>query len=155
MAIKQILQLGNPVLRRVSKKVDKIDESTLNLIQDMKDTLYSTTGIGLAAPQIGVLKKIILIDLREGDGPIILINPVIVAKVGQEESVEGCLSYVGYEGKLMRPKKVTVTGLNVKGEKVEYAAEGLLAKAFCHEIDHLEGIMYVDRAKKVYKLEEE
>lgn len=155
MAVKQILQLGNPVLRRVSKKVDKIDESTLNLIQDMKDTLYSTTGIGLAAPQIGVLKKIILIDLREGDGPIILINPVIVAKVGQEESVEGCLSYVGYEGKLIRPKKVTVTGLNVKGEKVEYAAEGLLAKAFCHEIDHLEGIMYVDRAKKVYKLEEE
>lgn len=155
MAIRQILQLGNPVLRRVSKKVDKIDESTLNLIQDMRDTLYSTTGIGLAAPQIGVLKKIILIDLREGDGLIILINPVIVAKVGQEESVEGCLSYVGYEGKLIRPKKVTVTGLNVKGEKVEYAADGLLAKAFCHEIDHLEGIMYVDRAKKVYKLEEE
>ncbi|GLC32142.1 peptide deformylase [Clostridium omnivorum] len=155
MAIRQILQLGNPVLRRVSKKVDKIDEPTLNLIQDMKDTLYSTTGIGLAAPQIGVLKKIILIDLREGDGPIILINPVIVAKVGQEESVEGCLSYVGHEGKLVRPKKVTVTGLNVKGEKVEYTADGLLAKAFCHEIDHLEGIMYVDRAKKVYKLEEE
>lgn len=155
MAIKQILQLGNPVLRRVSKRVDKIDESTLNLIQDMKDTLYSTTGIGLAAPQIGVLKKIILIDLREGEGPIILINPVIVAKVGQEESVEGCLSYVGYEGKLVRPKKITVTGLNMKGEKVEYAADGLLSKAFCHEIDHLEGIMYVDRAKKVYKLEEE
>lgn len=155
MAIKQILQLGNPVLRRVSKKVDKIDESTLNLIQDMKDTLYSTTGIGLAAPQIGVLKKIILIDLREGEESIILINPAIVAKVGQEESIEGCLSYVGYEGKVMRPKKVTVSGLNVKGEKVEYAADGLLAKAFCHEIDHLEGIMYVDRAKKIYKLEEE
>jgi peptide deformylase len=155
MAIKQILQLGNPVLRRVSKKVDKIDESTLNLIQDMKDTLYNTTGIGLAAPQIGVLKKIILIDLRDGKEPIILINPVIVAKVGQEESIEGCLSYVGYEGKVMRPKKITVTGLNVKGEKVEYAADDLLAKAFCHEIDHLEGIMYVDRSKKLYKLEEE
>lgn len=155
MAIKQILQLGNPVLRRVSKKVDKIDESTLNLIQDMKDTLYNTTGIGLAAPQIGVLKKIILIDLRDGEEPIILINPVIVAKVGQEESIEGCLSYVGYEGKVMRPKKVTVTGLNVNGEKVEYATDDLLAKAFCHEIDHLEGIMYVDRAKKIYKLDEE
>jgi peptide deformylase len=155
MAVKEIVQYGNKVLKTICKKVDKIDEEILNLVQDMKDSLYSTTGIGLAAPQIGVLKRVILIDLREGDEPIILINPKIVAKYGKEMSVEGCLSYVGYEGDVVRPKKVTVQGINVKGESVEYIAEGLLAVAFCHEIDHLDGIMYVDRAKKIYKLEDE
>lgn len=154
MAVKEIVQYGNKALKTVCKKVDKIDDEILELIQDLKDSLYSTTGIGLAAPQIGVLKRVILIDLREGDEPIILINPKIVAKYGKEVSVEGCLSYIGYEGEVIRPKKVTVQGLNVKGEMVEYTAEDLLGKAFCHEIDHLDGIMYVDRAKKVYKLEE-
>jgi peptide deformylase len=154
MAVKEIVQYGNKALKTVCKKVDKIDDEILSLVQDMKDSLYATTGIGLAAPQIGVLKRVILIDLREGDEPIILINPKIVARYGKEISIEGCLSYVGYEGEVVRPKKVTVQGLNVKGEMVEYTAEELLAKAFCHEIDHLDGIMYVDRAKKVYKLEE-
>lgn len=154
MAVKDILKFGNPKLKRVSRKVDKIDEEIFSIVQDLKDTLYSTTGIGLAAPQIGVLKRIILIDLRECNEPIILINPVIVAKMGKEESIEGCLSYPGYEGKVVRPKKVTVQGLNLKGEKVEYVADGLLAKAFCHEIDHLDGILYIDRAKKLYKIEE-
>jgi peptide deformylase len=155
MAVKEIVQYGNKVLKTTCKKVDKIDDEVLSLVQDMKDSLYSTTGIGLAAPQIGVLKRVILIDLREGDAPIILINPKIVAKFGKEISVEGCLSYVGYEGEVVRPKKVTVQGMNIKGENVEYTAEGLLAVAFCHEIDHLDGIMYVDRAKKIYKLEDE
>lgn len=155
MAVKEIVQYGNKALKTICKKVDKIDDEILSLVQDMKDSLYSTTGIGLAAPQIGVLKRVILIDLREGDAPIILINPKIVAKFGKEISVEGCLSYVGYEGEVVRPKKVTVQGMNIKGENVEYTAEGLLAVAFCHEIDHLDGIMYVDRAKKIYKLEDE
>jgi peptide deformylase len=155
MAVKKILQYGDKILKRVSKKVDKIDEDTLNLIKDMKDTLYNTTGIGLAAPQIGILKRVILIDLRDEKDPIILINPVITEKVGKELSIEGCLSYEGYEGELTRPKRVTVKGLNPKGEEVCYTADGLLCKAFCHEIDHLDGIMYVDRAKAVYKLEDE
>lgn len=155
MAVKEILKFGNVKLKKVSKRVEIIDEEIKKLVQDLKDTLYSTTGIGLAAPQIGVLKRVILIDLREGDEPIILVNPVIVAKVGKEESIEGCLSYPGYEGKVLRPKKLTVQGLNMKGEKVEYVAEGLLGKAFCHEIDHLDGVLYTDRAKKIYKLEEE
>lgn len=155
MSVRTILSFGNKNLKRVSKKVNVIDEEVLSIVEDLKDTLYSTTGIGLAAPQIGVLKRIILIDLREGEEPIILINPVIIAKVGKEESIEGCLSYPGYEGKLIRPKKVTVQGISTKGEKVEYYAEGLLAKAFCHEIDHLDGILYIDRAKKLYKIEEE
>jgi peptide deformylase len=154
MAAREIVQYGNKVLKTVSKKVDKIDDEVLALIQDMKDTLYSTTGIGLAAPQIGVSKRVILIDLRDGEEPIILINPKIIAKSGKEVSVEGCLSYIGYEGELMRPKKVTVMGLTPEGKEVQYTAEGLLCKAFCHEIDHLDGIMYIDRAKTVYKVEE-
>lgn len=155
MAVKEILKFPNPILKRVSKRVNTIDDEVLALVQDLKDSLYSTTGIGLAAPQIGVLKRVILIDLGEGDEAIILINPVIVAKIGKEESIEGCLSYPGYEGNLIRPKKITVHGMNVAGKKVEYVADGLLAKAFCHEIDHLDGMLYMDRAKKIYKLDEE
>lgn len=154
MAVRDIIKFGNPKLKKVSRRIDKVDEEVLSLIKDLKDSLYSTTGIGLAAPQIGVLKRVIIVDLREGDEPIILINPVIASKVGKEESIEGCLSYPGYEGKVIRPKKVTVQGMNVNGNKVEYVADGLLAKAFCHEIDHLDGVLYTDRAKKVYKLEE-
>jgi peptide deformylase len=154
MAVKEILKFGNPKLKRISKRVDNIDKEVISLIQDMKDTLYSTTGIGLAAPQIGEPKRVILIDLRDGQEPIVLANPAIVAKVGKEEDIEGCLSYPGYEGNVVRPKKITVQGLNVKGEKVQYTAEGLLAKAFCHEIDHLDGVLYTDRAKKIYKIED-
>lgn len=155
MAVRKILQLGDKTLSRVSRRIEKIDKETLELIQDLKDTLYNTTGIGLAAPQIGVLKRAILIDLRDGSDPIILINPKIEKKIGKEESVEGCLSYLGYEGTVIRPKKVVVTGKDINGDEVEYTAGGLLAKAFCHEIDHLEGILYVDKAQKVYKIEEE
>jgi len=154
MAVKEILRFGNQKLKRISRKVDKIDGEIIELIENLKDTLYSSTGIGLAAPQIGVLKRVIYIDLREGEGPIVLINPKIVAKVGKEESIEGCLSYPGFEGTLIRPKKVTVQGMDIKGNAAEYVADGLLAKAFCHEIDHLDGILYIDRARKVYKLEE-
>ncbi len=136
--------------------MEKVDQEILNLVKDLKDSLYTTeTGIGLAAPQIGVLKKVILIDFRNGTKPIILINPKIVKKVGKEDSVEGCLSYPGYEGIVLRPKKVIVEAKSLKWEDVEYSAEGLLAKAFCHEIDHLNGILYTDKAKKMYKLEVE
>lgn len=153
MAVKEILRFGDQKLKRISRKVEKIDDEIIELIQDLKDTLYSTTGIGLAAPQIGVLKRVIFIDLKEDQGPIAIINPRIVAKVGKEESIEGCLSYPGFEGTLIRPKKVTVQGIDIKGNKVEYVADGLLAKAFCHEIDHLDGILYIDKAKKIYKVD--
>jgi peptide deformylase len=154
MSVKEILRFGNQKLKRKSRKVEKIDDEVIDLIQNLKDTLNSTTGIGLAAPQIGVLKRVIYIDLKEGKGPIALINPSIVAKVGKEDGVEGCLSYPGFEGKLIRPKKVTVQGMDIKGYKVEHVADGLLARAFCHEIDHLNGVLYIDKARKVYKLEE-
>jgi peptide deformylase len=155
MAVKEILKFGDNTLKRVSRRVENIDEEILNLVQNLKDTLNNEDGIGLAAPQIGVLKRVILIDLRNDSEPILLINPKIVKKIGREEDVEGCLSYPGYEGAVVRPKKVMVTGETLEGELVEYSADGLLARAFCHEIDHLDGILYIDRAKKMYKLEAE
>ena len=154
MAVREIIQFGNKTLTRASRKVEKIDEEVLNLVQDLKDTLYSTDGVGLAAPQIGGLKRAILIDLRDGSEPIILLNPKIVKKIGRIEDIEGCLSYPGYEGPVVRPRRVIVTGVTIKGEEVEYTADGFLARAFCHEIDHLDGIIYTDKCKKVYKIEE-
>ncbi|KZL88822.1 peptide deformylase 1 [Clostridium magnum DSM 2767] len=154
MAVKEILQFGDKTLKRVSRRVETIDKEILSLVQDLKDTLYNTNGIGLAAPQIGVLKRVILIDLRDDSNPIILINPKIIKKIGKEEDIEGCLSYPGYEGDVVRPRKVVVTGKELNGQDVEYTATGLLAKAFCHEIDHLDGILYTDRAGKIYKIEE-
>jgi peptide deformylase len=154
MAIKEIVKKGHPALKKVSKPVEKIDKTTLTLIQNLKDTLYGTTGIGLAAPQIGVNKRVILIDLRDGMDPIVLINPEIIKKSGTQQSEEGCLSYPGYYGMLERPEKVVVRGLNENGDLVEYKADGLLCRAFCHEIDHLDGIMFTDRAYDIYKEEE-
>ncbi len=155
MAVKEIVKLGHPALKKKSEAVDKIDEEVLELIKDLKDTLYSTTGIGLAAPQIAVNKRVILVDLRDGMEPLVLINPVIIKKSGEQESEEGCLSYPGYYGFLDRPEKITVRGYNEKGELLECKAEELLCIALCHEIDHLDGIMYVDRARDVYPEEEE
>lgn len=153
MAIREILQYGNQILKTPCERVEKIDKEIKDLIKDMKDTLYSCDGIGLAAPQIGVLKRVILIDLRDDSESIILINPEIIEAEGEELSIEGCLSYVGYEGEVIRPKKVKVRGLTPKNKLVEFTAEGLLAKAFCHEIDHLDGILYMDKARKMYKYE--
>jgi peptide deformylase len=121
----------------------------------LKDTLNDSTGIGLAAPQIGVNKRAIVIDLRNGMDPIALVNPEITKSSGKQESEEGCLSYPGYYGFLERPKKVVVRGINEKGQLVEYKAEELLCRAFCHEIDHLDGIMFTDKAYELYKEEEE
>lgn len=153
MAVKDIVKFGTPVLRKKSEYVEKVDEDILELIQDLQDTLHSTTGVGLAAPQIGILKRVIFIDLRDGNEPIVLINPKIAAIYGKDISSEGCLSYPGFEGIVKRPKKVTVLGIDKDGKQVEYFGEDLLARAFCHEIDHLDGILYVDLAKRVYEVE--
>jgi len=156
MAVRKILQYGDKRLNSICDKVEKVDRKILDLIDDMMDTLYEGNGIGLAAPQIGVLKRVILIDLGEEEGePIIVINPKITAQSGNEKDYEGCLSYLGYEGEVFRPTNVTVEGINSKGKPVTYKAEGLLARAFCHEIDHLDGIMYIDRAEEMYELVEE
>lgn len=154
MAIREIIKVGNNILGRKCRRVDEVDEEVLELIKDLKDTLYSVDGVGLAAPQIGVLKKVFLIDLRDGSEPLILLNPRILKKIGRTEGAEGCLSYPGYEGMVVRPRRVIVTGMNEKGETIEVEASGLMARAICHETDHLEGIMYMDKAKKMYKVED-
>lgn len=151
MAIREIVKLGHPALKAKSTEVENIDKEIQKLIQDLKDTFYNTDGIGLAAPQIGVNKRIILIDLRNGMEPILLINPTIKRKLGTQESEEGCLSYPGYFGLLERPKIVVVKGLNENGEEIKYRGTELLCRAFCHEIDHLNGIMFCDRAYELYE----
>ena len=154
MAVKEIVKKGHPALKAVSEKVRAIDKNTINLIKDLKDTLYSTDGIGLAAPQIGVNKRVILIDLRDGMDPILLINPEIIKRGGKQDNEEGCLSYPGYYGMVNRPARVLVTGITENGKRVEIKAEELLCRAFCHEIDHLDGIMFTDKAYDLYKDEE-
>jgi len=155
VAVREIIKADNQLLRRKSRRILNIDDEVLELIQDLKDTLYNADGIGLAAPQIGVLKRAFIIDLRNGEEPIILLNPKIVKKIGQYEDSEGCLSYPGYEGIVVRPRRVIVTGMNEKGKIVQYDASGLMARAICHETDHLDGVLYMDIAKKMYKLEQE
>ncbi len=145
MALRNVLTVDteNESLRKCSREVDKIDEKILSLIEDMKETLYEKNGVGLAAPQIGILKRIIVIDI--GEGPIVLINPVVVYQKGEVVDVEGCLSVPGVWGTVKRPQEVIVRGMTPEGETVEMSGEGLLAKAFCHEIDHLNGIIYTDK----------
>jgi len=155
MAVREILQYGDDRLNTVCEKIKEFNEEVNLIVQDLKDTLYAGTGIGLAAPQIGVLKRAILIDLRVGGEPIVLVNPEIVEATGTECDYEGCLSYVGYEGEVTRPTKVVVEGLNENGEKVRYNAKGLLARAFCHEIDHLDGVLYMSKASAMYEIVEE
>jgi peptide deformylase len=146
MALREIVQIGEPVLRKKSKKVEKIDEKIIQLLDDMADTMYQEDGVGLAAPQVGILKRIAIIDI--GDGIIELINPEIIETSGEQIDDEGCLSVVGEVGIVKRPYKVKVRAYNRKGKLFEIEGEELLARAFCHEIDHLEGILFVDKIEK-------
>lgn len=155
MAVKKILRFGDKLLEKVSSRVEIIDDDISALINDLKDTLMTEKGIGLAAPQIGVLKKVIYINFKDNETEFVLINPKIIRKSGRVKDAEGCLSYPDFEGIVERPKRVTVAGLNEKGKAVIVEGEDLLARALCHEIDHLDGILYTKRAKKVYRLEEE
>ncbi|MBM7623305.1 peptide deformylase [Sporohalobacter salinus] len=145
MAILSIRTIGDPVLRTETKPVDEITDQTKKLIENMKDTMYDASGVGLAAPQVGISKQIIIVDV--GDGPLTLINPEIVDSSGAEIDEEGCLSIPGENGKVERASKIVVEALNSDGEEVEIEAEGLLARALQHEIDHLEGTLFVDKVK--------
>jgi peptide deformylase len=149
MAIRNIRKEDDPVLRKVSRPVEKIDGKLLNLIGDMLDTMYEAEGVGLAAPQVGILKRVVVIDTYEGNKPYILINPVIIEEKGLQNEIEGCLSVPGVHGKVKRPEYVRVEGLDEKGKRVEYEGTDLLARAFCHEIDHLNGILFIDNAEIV------
>jgi len=153
MAVKDILLFGDKKLEKVSRRVEKVDNEIIEIIDNLRDTLKEADGVGLAAPQIGVLKKVILIDLKDGSEEIALINPKIIKKSGKEKNPEGCLSYPGYEGIVERPKRVTVCGMDKYGNVVELSGEGLLARALCHEVDHLDGLLYTKKAKKIYKID--
>ena len=142
MALRTIRVEGDPVLTKISRPVDKMTPRIHDLIADMLDTMYEAMGVGLAAPQVGILKRVVVIDV--GDGPIILINPEIIEKSGEQTGDEGCLSVPGMSGQVTRPDYVKVKALNEDMEEVVYEGEGLLARAFCHELDHLDGHMYTE-----------
>ena len=145
MALRTIRVQGDPVLEKVCKPVKEMTPKIGELIEDMLDTMYEAMGVGLAAPQVGILKRIVVIDV--GEGPIILINPVIVESCGEQTGEEGCLSVPGKCGLVTRPNYVKVRALDEDLNEFEMEGEGLLARAFCHEIDHLEGKMYVELAQ--------
>lgn len=145
MAIREIREIGDEILSKQCKEVTKMTFRTKLLITDMLETMYEKNGVGLAAPQVGVLKRIVVIDV--GEGPIVLINPEIIETSGEQTGEEGCLSVPGKWGIVTRPDHVKVRALNQEMEPFEMEGEGLLARAFCHEIDHLHGELYVDKTQ--------
>lgn len=153
MAIRNIVKHGDDVLTKKCRKVEIIDDRIKTLVNDMLDTLYDSEGVGLAAPQVGVLKRIAVIDI--GEGPIVLINPEIVSEEGSQTGSEGCLSYPGKYGEVTRPNKVTVKATDLDGNERELFGEELLARAFCHEIDHLDGHMFMEKVTEWYENEDD
>lgn len=153
MALRKIRLDGDPILRKTSKKVTEIDSKLKILIEDMIETMRHENGIGLASPQVGILKRVIVIDI--GEDPIIAINPVIVDELGKIEDIEGCLSVPNLRGKVERPENIKIRYTNLRGEEIEMDVEGYAARVFCHEIDHLNGILYTDLAKEVFKYDPE
>lgn len=148
MALRQIRVDGDPILRKRSREVEIIDDRFLELLDDMVETMRSANGIGLAAPQVGILKRAIVIDV--GEKPIKAINPVILEREGAIKDIEGCLSVPQMRGTVERPEKIKVTFKNENGENLVMEPTGYLARVFCHEIDHLDGILYTDMATDMY-----
>ena len=148
MAIRNIRTYGDSCLAKECKPVKEMNRKLEVLIEDMLDTMYEANGVGLAAPQVGILKQVVVIDISEnGDCPIVLINPEIIETDGSQTGEEGCLSVPGKSGVVTRPNYVKVKALNEDMEEVIYEGTELLARAFCHEIDHLHGVVYVSKAE--------
>lgn len=146
MAILNIRKLGDPVLRTKAKEVQEITDKTRELLDNMAETMYAAPGVGLAAPQVGVLQRIVVIDVEDENGLVELINPVITEYSPEKVIVEeGCLSIPGQSGKVLRPARVTVKALDREGKEFELKAEGYLARAIQHELDHLDGILFIDK----------
>ncbi len=152
MAIRNVRKLGDEILRKKSRPVEEIDSKILTLLDDMADTMYHTNGVGLAAPQVGILKRIAVIDV--GDGIIEMINPEIIETSGEDTDKEGCLSVPGKYGLVSRPYKVTVRATDRDGNLYEMTGEGLLARAFCHEIEHLDGYLFVDKVTEYVEVDD-
>ena len=155
MALRNIRVDDDPILRKNSRKVEAFDQRLEMLIDDMFDTMYDANGVGLAAVQVGVLKQVIVIDTGEEDEKLVLINPEIIATEGEQTGGEGCLSIPGKNGIVTRPQRVTVRALDREGNVFEKTGEDLLARAFCHEIDHLSGVLYTDKAESVQQIMDE
>jgi peptide deformylase len=159
--VREIITDGHPTLRKVAKKVkpDELrDPLTQQLIDDMFETMYEAPGIGLAAPQINVSKRIFTVDLQDDDtehGPLVVVNPKFELTEGEIESTEGCLSVPGYVGEITRFARVAVSGLDRNGEKIRLEGEGLFARCLQHEIDHLNGVLYIDNVKNLRPAETE
>lgn len=151
MAVRNVVKYGDEVLEKKCRPVEKFDERLNSLIEDLFDTLYETGGVGLAAPQVGVLRRVCVIDI-DGDA-YELVNPEIVYTEGEQTGAEGCLSYPGRFGEVTRPYKVTVKAQDRHGEWHEYTGEELLARAFCHETDHLDGHLFIEKVTEWYEPE--
>jgi peptide deformylase len=148
MALRDIRIIGDPVLTRKAEPVAVVDEEVVRLGRDMVETVHAAPGIGLAAPQVGVGKRVIVVDLSVGEDPaalFVVVNPEIVARSGESICEEGCLSVPDIKENVVRPYRIVVRGLDLEGRPIEVEGEDLLARAFCHEIDHLDGILFVDR----------
>ena len=143
MALRNVVKLGDPILNKVSRKVEKFDEKLGILIDDMLETLYKENGVGLAAVQVGILKRVVVIDI--GEGPMELVNPEITLTEGEQREQEGCLSLPGKWGVTVRPMKVQVKAQDRNGKWQVFTGEGLKARAFCHELDHLDGVLFTTR----------
>ena len=145
MAIREIRENGDEILRKKSREVEKIDEKILELIEDMIETMHKYNGVGLAAVQVGVLKRVIVIDLYDDNGPIVLINPVITKTKGEQEVEEGCLSFPNEFAKVIRPAELTAEYIDREGKRMKVKAKELLAQAIAHEVDHLNGELFIEK----------
>ena len=143
MALRNVVKVGDPILNKKSRVVEKFDDRLATLIDDMLETMYEANGVGLAAVQVGMLKRVVVIDI--GEGPIELVNPEITKEEGEQRESEGCLSVPGQYGVCVRPAKVQVKAQDRNGKWHVYTGEGLKARAFCHELDHLEGILFTSK----------
>lgn len=148
MALREIVMFGEDILRKKCREVTKFDEKLASLLDDMAQTLQNADGVGLAAPQVGILRRVCIIDIRDGNGLVELINPEIIEQSGSQIGNEGCLSAPGEWCEVERPAMVTVRALDRHGKEFTLKASELMARAVCHEVDHLDGILFTDRVKK-------
>ena len=145
MALREIRLNGDEILRKKSREVENVDERIREILNDMLDTMHEYDGVGLAGPQVGILKRLIVVDLYDGKPALKLVNPKLIKEKGTQEVEEGCLSFPNQYAKIIRPKEVVVEALDENGKKVKIVAKDLLAQALTHEIDHLEGILFTDK----------
>lgn len=151
MATRMILKNGDPQLRKHCHEVKDFNPRLHMLLDDMRQTLAESNGVGLAAPQVGVLRRVVVVDVCDGSGLFELVNPVIVEQSGTQDDIEGCLSVSNLNGTVRRPLDITVRALDRNGQEKTYHAHGYLARAMCHEIDHLDGILFTDRATDLFR----